>query len=193
MPTSGDRTLPVGSLTAGTMPCGRPAEVMQVPVWSAVNRRRTWMLDAIRTRLWPVPTMAIAVAMVAGLLLPELDQLLDGAMPAELSRWIFGGSPAAARDLLAAIAGSVMTVTSLTFSLTVVTLQLASSQFSPRLLRTFARDRFVQRTLGLFVATFAYALTVLPGPAGTQVVFTARRGTKTVANPRALPLPHLPP
>lgn len=38
-----------------------------------------------------------------------------------------------------------------------------------------------------------YALTVLPGPAGTQVVFTARRGTKTVANPRALPLPHLPP
>ena len=143
------------------MPSGRPAEVMQVRVWSAVNRRRTWMLDAIRTRLWPVPTMAIAVAIVAGLLLPELDQMLDGAMPAEVSRWIFGGGPAAARDLLAAIAGSVMTVTSLTFSLTLVTLQLASSQFSPRLLRTFARDRFVQRTLGLFVATFAYALTVL--------------------------------
>ena len=91
MPTSGDRTLPVGSLTTGTTTSDGPAEVMQVPVWSAVNRRRTWMLDAIRTRLWPVPTMAIAVAMVAGLLLPELDQLLDGAMPAELSRWIFGG------------------------------------------------------------------------------------------------------
>lgn len=75
------------------MPCGRPAEVMQVRVWSAVNRRRTWMLDAIRTRLWPVPTMAIAVAIVAGLLLPELDQMLDGAMPAEVSRWIFGGAP----------------------------------------------------------------------------------------------------
>ena len=132
-----------------------------MPVFSAVNRRRTWILDAVRTRLWPVPAMAIAVAMVAGLLLPELDQALDGAMPAELSRWIFGGGPAAAREVLAAIAGSVMTVTSLTFSLTVVTLQLASSQFSPRLLRTFARDRFVQRTLGLFVATFAYALTVL--------------------------------
>ena len=55
----------------------------------------------------------------------------------------------------------MITVTSLTFSLTLVTLQLASGQFSPRLLRTFARDRFVQRTLALFVATFVYALTVL--------------------------------
>ena len=63
--------------------------------------------------------------------------------------------------MLAAIAGSLITVTSLTFSLTVVTLQLASSQFSPRLLRTFTRDRFVHATLALFLATFAYALTVL--------------------------------
>jgi uncharacterized membrane protein len=52
-------------------------------------------------------------------------------------------------------------VTSLTFSLTVVTLQLASSQFSPRLLRTFTQDLFVQSTLALFLATFAFSLTVL--------------------------------
>lgn len=63
--------------------------------------------------------------------------------------------------MLDAIAGSLITVTSLTFSLTVVTLQLASSQFSPRLLRTFSSDRFVHVTLSLFLATFAYALTVL--------------------------------
>ncbi|MDY6999601.1 MAG: DUF2254 domain-containing protein [Actinomycetota bacterium] len=132
-----------------------------MPFWTAVNRRRTWVLDGIRTRLWPVPAMAIVIAIVIGALLPELDEALDGAMPAELSRWIFGGGPAAAREVLAAIAASVMTVTSLTFSLTLVTLQLASGQFSPRLLRTFAQDKFVQRTLGLFVATFAYALTVL--------------------------------
>ena len=56
---------------------------------------------------------------------------------------------------------TLSTVTSLTFSLVLVTLQLASSQFSPRLLRTFVRDRFVQRTLALFLATFTYALTVL--------------------------------
>ncbi len=132
-----------------------------MPVWKAVKRRRTWIGDWIRTRLWPVPAMAIAAALVAGLLLPELDRALVDALPGQASRWIFGGGPAAAREVLGAIAASVMTVTSLTFSLTVVTLQLASGQFSPRLLRTFARDRFVQRTLGLFVATFVYALTVL--------------------------------
>ncbi len=55
----------------------------------------------------------------------------------------------------------MITVTSLTFSLTVVTLQLASSQYSPRLLRTFSRDRVVHGTLAVFLATFVYALTVL--------------------------------
>lgn len=72
-----------------------------------------------------------------------------------------GGDADAARSLLSTIASSLITVTALTFSLTVVTLQLASSQFSPRLLRTFTRDLFVQVTLGLFLATFIYALTVL--------------------------------
>jgi uncharacterized membrane protein len=71
--------------------------------------------------------------------------------------WLFGGDADAARSLLGAIASSLITVTALTFSLTVVTLQLASSQFSPRLLRTFTSDQFVQATLALFLATFTYA------------------------------------
>ena len=57
-----------------------------------------------------------------------------------MSAVIFDGDPGAARTLLDAIASSLITVTSLTFSLTVVTLQLASSQFSPRLLRTFTSN-----------------------------------------------------
>ena len=63
--------------------------------------------------------------------------------------------------MLVAVTGSLITVAALTFSLTVVTLQLASSEFSPRLLRTFMSDRVVQGTLALFLATFVYALTVL--------------------------------
>lgn len=59
------------------------------------------------------------------------------------------------------LAGSLITVTSVTFSLRVVTLQLASSQFSPRLLRTFSSDRFVQSTLALFLGTFTFSMTVL--------------------------------
>merc|ERR1712034_215490 len=63
--------------------------------------------------------------------------------------------------MLSSIAGSLITVTSLTFSLTVVALQLASSQASPRLLRMFASDRRVHATLAMFLGTFAFAMTVL--------------------------------
>lgn len=117
--------------------------------------------DAIRTQLWPVPAMAIALAVVAGVLLPRLDAQIDDRLPPEITYYLFGGGADAARAILEGVAGSLITVTSLTFSLTVVTLQLASSQFSPRLLRTFSSDRFVQVTLGLFLGTFTYALTVL--------------------------------
>ncbi len=125
---------------------------------------RTWLTtarDAFQTRLWPTPTIAVVLALLLGLGLPELDATLDPQLSGRASAWLFGGDADAARSLLGAIASSLVTVTSLTFSLTVVTLQLASSQFSPRLLRTFTRDQFVQGTLALFLATFTYALTVL--------------------------------
>lgn len=127
----------------------------------AVKQRRTVFVDAWRSRLWPVPALGVVIAMLAGVTIPELDGTLDQQMPPRLSAYLFGGGADAAREVLGVIATSLITVTSLTFSLTVVTLQLASSQYTPRLLRTFAADRFVQRTLALFLATFVYALTVL--------------------------------
>ena len=84
------------------------------------------------------------------------DACLDDGLPPWLTTLLFGGDAGAARTLLDAIASSLITVTSLTFSLTVVTLQLASSQFSPRLLRTFTSDIFVQATLAIFLSTFTY-------------------------------------
>ncbi len=124
--------------------------------------------DAFRTQLWPVPTIAVVGALLLGLGLPEVDAAVDGEMPTRVSAWFFGGDADAARALLGAIASSLITVTALTFSLTVVTLQLASSQFSPRLLRTFTADQFVQSTLALFLATFTYALTVLRSVRGGE-------------------------
>lgn len=123
------------------------------------TRWRDHVSDALRTRLWPVPLIGVLLAIAAGILLPAFDQTIGRAL-APL-RPVFASSPDAARELLGTIATALVTVTSLTFSLTVVTLQLASGQYSPRLLRTFARDRFVQRTLALFLATFAYSLTAL--------------------------------
>lgn len=130
--------------------------------------------DGLQTRLWPIPTLGIVLGLVLGVGLPRLDARIDGGLSSATTAYLFGGGPSAARTLLGAIAGSLITVTSLTFSLTVLTLQLASSQFSPRLLRTFTRDRFVHFTLGLFVATFIYALAVLRtvrDATNTQTVF----------------------
>ncbi|MGB7508949.1 MAG: DUF2254 domain-containing protein [Mycobacterium sp.] len=126
-----------------------------------LRRRRAIFVDAWRSRLWPVPALGVVTAILAGVAIPELDSALDDEIPPTVSAYLFGGGADAAREVLGAVATSLITVTSLTFSLTVVTLQLASSQYTPRLLRTFAADRFVQRTLALFLATFVYALTVL--------------------------------
>ena len=127
----------------------------------AVRRRRGVIVDAVRSRLWPVPAAGVVAAVIAGIAVPELDANVDEGLPPTLARYLFGGGADAARETLGVIATSLITVTSLTFSLTLVTLQLASSQYTPRLLRTFAADRLVQRTLALFLATFVYALTVL--------------------------------
>jgi uncharacterized membrane protein len=127
------------------------------------GRRQRWdlLVEATRTELWPLPTVGVLVAVLLGVALPQFDAPITANAPWLVSRVLFGGGPDAAREVLSAVAASLITVTSLTFSLTVVTLQLASTQYSPRVLRTFSRDRAVHATLALLLATFVYALTVL--------------------------------
>lgn len=117
------------------------------------------VVGKLRGALWPIPALGVVFAIVLGVTLPELDQYWStGEHPLTFA---FGGGASAARDLLAAIAGSLISVTGVTFSLTVVALQLSSSQYTPRLLQTFVTDRMVQLTLAQLVLTFVYALTVL--------------------------------
>lgn len=108
----------------------------------ASGNRLAQVADTLRTRLWPVPLIGVLVAVAAGVVLPEVDRALTDELPSDIRDHLFGGGPAEAREILGTVAASLITVTSLTFSLTVVTLQLASAQYSPRLLRTFSRDRF---------------------------------------------------
>ena len=82
--------------------------------------------------------------------------------------WLYTFGPEGARAILSAIASSMITVAGLTFSITMLTLQLASSQFGPRLLRNFMRDRGNQVVLGTFIATFVYCLLVLRTVRGTE-------------------------
>ncbi|HXV93702.1 MAG TPA: DUF2254 domain-containing protein [Pseudonocardia sp.] len=122
---------------------------------------------SLRERFWLLPT---AFAVVAGLLAEGLARL-DAALwrSADLP-FLFGGGPEGARALLSAIVTSMISFTALVFSITIVVLQLTSQQFSPRVLRTFLRDRFNQVTLGVFVATFVHAMVVLRSVRGTAQV-----------------------
>src|SRR5579864_9473151 len=70
--------------------------------------------------------------------------------------------PQIAQIILAGIAASIMTVVSIVFAILLMTLTLASMQFSPRIIVSFTRDRVTQWTLGIFLGTFLYCLAVLP-------------------------------
>jgi uncharacterized membrane protein len=70
--------------------------------------------------------------------------------------------PQIAQIMLGAIASSIMTVVSIVFAILLVTLTLASMQFSPRILVSFVRDRVTQWTLGVFLGTFLYCMAALP-------------------------------
>ncbi len=75
--------------------------------------------------------------------------------------WIYSGGPDGARSLLSSVTGSMVTVAATAFSITIVALQLAASNFGPRLLRNFMQDTGNQIVLGTFIGTFVYSLLVL--------------------------------
>jgi uncharacterized membrane protein len=115
-------------------------------------RREVWR-EYVAGSLWVVPGLCGLVAMAVGALLARVDAG-PGTVLAPLA---FQGTADDARSLLAGISATVVTVIALVLGLTVVALQLSSTQFSPRLLRNFLRDRPNQVVLGVFVATFSYA------------------------------------
>ena len=86
----------------------------------------------------------------------------------QLSAWIprtlfpVNQDPAVALTIPSEIAGSIMTVVSIVFAILLMTLTLASTQFSPRILVSFVRDKSTQRTLGVFLGTFSYCMAALP-------------------------------
>ncbi|MET0404400.1 MAG: DUF2254 domain-containing protein [Cystobacter sp.] len=114
----------------------------------------------LSSTLWFVPSSCVLVAMLLALGLTALDVVI-GHDWTEAYPLFFGVGADGARGMLSSIAGSMMTVASLTFSLTISTLATASSQYTSRIIRNFMRDRLNQLVLGSFVGLFAYCLVVL--------------------------------
>lgn len=117
--------------------------------------------ELLRVQLWLVPSVMAALAAVAALALIWVESQRPG-----LAIDIDAES---ARAILTAISGAMISFTALVFSVTMLVLQLASTQLSPRVARSFLRDRFNQSVLGLFVATFVFSLLLLTSVAPDSV------------------------
>ena len=140
---------------------------------SLVALRSEWRREAARTNLWLVPMIEVVVAVALYLVTRALDKAaVSGSIT--LPSWMVFGTADAARQMLTTLAAAVIAVVGIVFSIMIVTLALASTQFGPRMLRNFIRDRGTQFTLGTFVATFVYATLVLisigPGTSGKDFV-----------------------
>lgn len=124
------------------------------------NTKLNKLWDSLHSSYWFVPALMMVGAIALAFLMLTLDRLSEPAFTSYLI-WIYSGGPDGARSLLLAIAGSMITVAGTVFSITIVALQLASSQFGPRIMRNFMQDTGNQVVLGTFIATFIYCLLVL--------------------------------
>ncbi|MGE3314975.1 MAG: DUF2254 domain-containing protein [Planctomycetaceae bacterium] len=125
--------------------------------WAFALRQR-W--QDLRSSFWFVPAILVSGAVLLATILVGVDASVELHV---IKRWplFFGAGAEGARGLLTAVAGSMITVAGVVFSITIVALSLTSSQYTSRVLRNFMRDRVNQAVLGVFVGIFAYCLVVL--------------------------------
>lgn len=122
------------------------------------NVKLSKLWDKLHSSYWFVPTiMAVSATALAFTMLS-----LDRSGKAGIDYWwIYTGGADGARSLLGTVAGSMVSVCATAFSITIVALQLAASNFGSRLLRNIMQDTGNQIVLGTFIGTFIYCLLVL--------------------------------
>jgi uncharacterized membrane protein len=120
--------------------------------------------DLLSNSWWWVPSLLMAGLSAAAILMTRIDRW--ARQPPDLLA--FSGGAAEARQVLSNMGSAVLTFTGLTFSIAIVVLTLISGQLSPRVLRTFLRDRPTKTALGVFVGTYLYLLIALHQVRGTD-------------------------
>src|SRR3954471_14682994 len=125
----------------------------------AVVRRvqRFRLRHLARTRLWLLPLTCV----LAGIGLALALLWVDRSSGFHIVSTAVTGSAASVQTILTAASTSLVTLTTVVLSLTLVAVQLATGQFSPRIVRAILHDRRSQLAVGLFIGTFAYSMTVL--------------------------------
>jgi uncharacterized membrane protein len=126
--------------------------VQPEPLWRIDFRQR------IAVSLWFVPTIFVAVAVGAAFAADWIDSRIGAAVRPRFGLAI---DPSSAASLAGTIAAATLAFVAVVFATTLVAIQLAASQYSPRTVRVFIRSRVTRVTLGLFLATFVFATIVL--------------------------------
>ncbi len=117
------------------------------------------ILNVLSSSFWFIPSILIIIATVAAINLENV--VVQAEQFPQYLGWLETKSASTSLQMLQIIASSVITVTSIAFSMTLVALTMASSQFGPRLLGRFMQDKRTQAVLGVFTATFIYCLMVI--------------------------------
>jgi uncharacterized membrane protein len=119
------------------------------------------IFDYLRTSFWFVPTSMVflSFALIFGAL--RFDNFPAGRASSHSPWWLYVGAPETARDLISTVLSSMITMAALVFSITMVVLSLAASQYGPRLVRNFMASPLTQFVLGTFVMTIVYCLLLL--------------------------------
>jgi uncharacterized membrane protein len=139
------------------------------------SAQRAHLRELRRESLWFWPAVAAIAAWVGGDLASRYLHTFifhEGLFPTDLDD---------ARTLLATIATALLTFTGVVFSITLVALQMASTQYSPRVLRTFVRKPVTKLALSTFIATFVYSLTLLARIGTNSKVHTVSQGAVGLA------------
>lgn len=134
-------------------------------------------LSSLRAKYWLIPSVMTFGAMLLGVVTVTIDRRLGVEWIAYLP-WLYENEPTGARSLLSTIAGSMITVAGVTFSITIAAIATTASTFGPRLISNFMQDRGNQITLGTFIATFMFCILVL-------------RTVRTGEDAQAVFVPHL--
>jgi len=136
-----------------------------------MNRYRQFW-SKLRSSFWLLPSVIVVVSITLAAILIEAESAVSDQW---LAKWpkLLGVGAAGARGMMSTIAGSMMTVVGVTFSMVLMVLAMASSQYTSRILRNFIRSRATQVVLGIFAGIFTYCLIVLrtirSGDEGTYI------------------------
>ena len=126
--------------------------------WSASRLADLW--SEVRSSYWLLPALMVAGAIGLAVGMSYVDVILPQESNSDAS-WATALQAGAARTILATLAGSMATIVGVVFSITIVALQLASSQFGPHVLRSFLTDRGSQASLGALLGSFTYSLLII--------------------------------